>query len=217
MEQLVRIRNVLGRPVPYRFLGSEGNKRSMDAGCVKFVGPDGQNVAEFRTKNGYIVAVEPRPALLAAYAEPARIAEDIRDITEEPNLSETTRRLLIDARVGQGAFRVGVLRLWNDRCALTDCDLKLVLRASHIVPWRCATNEERLNPANGLPLVATVDALFDAGLITFDDDGNVLFCEGLNSAHRMLVPEPRSLTRTPSQKSKAHLARHRRAHGFATS
>lgn len=212
-EQLVRLRNFLGKPVPYRFRDSRGEKRSMDAGCLKFVGPDGQDVVEFITENGYIVAVEPKPALIAAYA--ASIAEDIRVITGDPNLLETTRRQLIEARLGQGDFRRHVLALWNGRCALTGCDLEPVIRASHIVPWRSATNEERLDPANGLPLVATVDALFDRGLISFDGDGNVLFKGSLSNAHRMLIPEPRRLTGTPNWRSKAYLARHRQAYGFA--
>jgi hypothetical protein len=42
-----------------------------------------------------------------------------------------------------------------------------------------ATNEERLDPGNGLPLVATLDALFEAGLITFASDGAMLVSERL--------------------------------------
>lgn len=215
-RQLVLLRIALGKPVPYRLRDTLRKERSMDGGCLKFVGPDGQDVAEFITENGYIVAVDPKPALLAAYAEPARLAEHSRN-NGEPNLRETTRQQLIQARVGQGVFRTKVLARWNDRCALTGCNLKPVIRASHIVPWgKCDTDNERLDPENGLPLLATVDALFDSGLISFDDEGNVLFSGRLSSAHRMLVPKSR-LERMPSQNAKAYLARHRQAHGFATS
>ncbi|MGO7165362.1 HNH endonuclease, partial [Rhizobium johnstonii] len=64
-----------------------------------------------------------------------------------------------------------MLAQWHGRCAVTSCNLPAVLRASHIVPWREASNAERLDPENGLPLVATLDALFDVGLISFDDQG----------------------------------------------
>jgi hypothetical protein len=58
-------------------------------------------------------------------------------------------------------------RQWEKRCTVTCCATLETIRASHIKPWWMATNEERLDPGNGLPLVATVDTLFDAGLITF--------------------------------------------------
>jgi predicted restriction endonuclease len=107
-----------------------------------------------------------------------------RHIAGDSNLREATRQQLIQARVGQGVFRMNVLAKWNDHCALAGCDLKLLIRASHIVPrGKCDTNQERLDPENGLPLVATVYALFDRGLIFFDDDGNVLFSRGLSEAH----------------------------------
>lgn len=215
-QHLVSIRNAIGRPVPYRFIDSDGRKRSMDAGCLKFVGPNGQDVAEFVLQKGYIVAVEPKQMLLDEYVEPSSLATDIEDIQNDPTLSGTTRRQLIEVRIGQGQFRTDVLAQWNERCALSDCDLKAVIRASHIVPWRNATNDERRDPANGLPLAATFDALFDAGLISFDDDGKVLFKESLSERHRMLVPARRRLTRPPSSKTREYLGRHRAAHGFAS-
>ena len=43
-----------------------------------------------------------------------------------------------------------------------------VLIASHIKPWYRATNEERVNPMNGLILTPNLDKVFDLGLITFD-------------------------------------------------
>lgn len=49
-----------------------------------------------------------------------------------------------------------------------------LLRTSHIKPWRDGTNAERLDGDNGLLLAPHVDALFDAGLPSFTDDGDVL-------------------------------------------
>ena len=70
----------------------------------------------------------------------------------------TTRQALVDARVGQGRFRAEVLAGWDGRCAVTGCDAVEVLRASHLKPWRESSDTERLDPDNGLPLVATLDA-----------------------------------------------------------
>ncbi|WP_245431366.1 HNH endonuclease signature motif containing protein, partial [Rhodoplanes roseus] len=42
---------------------------------------------------------------------------------------------------------------------MTGCEVEDVLRASHIKPWRDASDQERLDPRNGLLLSATLDAL----------------------------------------------------------
>ncbi len=79
----------------------------------------------------------------------------------------TTRKCLIDARLGQGQFRVDVEKLWRGACGVTGCRISAVLRASHIKPWSQSNNKERLDPENGILLAAHIDALFDRGLITF--------------------------------------------------
>ena len=62
----------------------------------------------------------------------------------------------------------------SHRCAVTGCAISVVLRSSHIKPWADSTNSERLNPANGLLLAAHIDALFDGGLISFENNGTML-------------------------------------------
>lgn len=50
-----------------------------------------------------------------------------------------------------------------------------LLRASHIKPWAsCESDDERLDVFNGLLLSPTMDALFDAGLMTIGEDGSVM-------------------------------------------
>ena len=63
--------------------------------------------------------------------------------------------------------------MWEG-CAVTEVKLPSVLRASHIKPWRFSDNSERLDPYNGLLLLPQYDQLFDRGLISFDDDGDLL-------------------------------------------
>lgn len=48
------------------------------------------------------------------------------------------------------------------------------LRASHIKPWRDATNAERLNGSNGLLLSPHVDHLFDQGYVSFSNNEELL-------------------------------------------
>jgi putative restriction endonuclease len=112
--------------------------------------------------------------------ESSEIAEDIKGILNCQS-DETTKERLINARLGQGGFREGLIEIWDGKCALTGCDILETLRASHIKPWRLSDDLERLDAANGLLLAASIDALFDKFLITFDVDGSVLVSPKLGS------------------------------------
>ena len=60
-----------------------------------------------------------------------------------------------------------------------------LLRASHIKPWaKCDTDDDRLDVYNGLLLAAHLDAAFDAGLISFSDDGVILLSYRFTQADR---------------------------------
>ena len=74
---------------------------------------------------------------------------------------------------------------WGGTCAVTGVAEPCLLRASHIKPWaRCETDSERLDVYNGLLLAAHLDAAFDAGLISFADDGGVLIARWFTDADR---------------------------------
>ncbi len=91
----------------------------------------------------------------------------------ETDISETEREALTLARLGQGSFRIALVKYWGS-CAVTGVSEPTVLRASHIKPWRDCDNKERLDTFNGLLLAAHIDALFDKGLITFEFNGEIL-------------------------------------------
>jgi HNH endonuclease len=93
---------------------------------------------------------------------------------------DTDRIELRLGRIGQGAFRCGLNRFWQGRCAVTGLELPELLRASHIVPWKEANNRERLDPFNGLLLGAHLDALFDKHLISFDSQGRLLLSQRID-------------------------------------
>lgn len=97
----------------------------------------------------------------------------VEDILADDALTVTEKTQLGDARRGQGKFRCNVLRV-EPRCRLTLIAHQGMLRASHIKPWRHATNRERLDGNNGLMLAPHVDHLFDDGWITFDDSGTLI-------------------------------------------
>ena len=103
----------------------------------------------------------------------------LADIQEYLNLSATERDAIVKARIGQGKFRTSLIDYWS-RCAVTGCTETLLLRASHIKPWSKASVTERLSLYNGLLLSPTLDACFDSGLVSFDDNGKILISPRLS-------------------------------------
>lgn len=85
------------------------------------------------------------------------------------------------ARRGQGLYR-NLLLETMPICCFTGLADTVLLRASHIKPWRICDNNERLDPYNGLVLTPTYDVLFDKGLISFNDDGRLLISPYLSSS-----------------------------------
>jgi len=134
----------------------------------------------FRTESGELIwAMHPELAealVILGWSSRTAGSTLLADVAQvEKNhllVSETEREALMQARIGQGPFRVALLKYWG-ACAVCGVSEPAVLRASHIKPWRDASNAERLDPANGLLLAAHLDALFDAGLITFEHDGKI--------------------------------------------
>lgn len=95
-----------------------------------------------------------------------------RETAALPRSTEAER--LVVQRVGQDLFRQGLLDYWEGRCAITGLAVPELLRASHIKPWaECELDAERLDVFNGLLLAPNLDAAFDRGFLTVDDDGAV--------------------------------------------
>ena len=137
--------------------------------------------------------------------------QDIEEHADEiAHLEETERRALIQSRIGQGRFREAVIRLWGG-CSVTGVKTLEILRASHIKPWRDCTNEERLDPYNGLLLVPNLDALFDAGLITFGEEGGLVVSKAVSREDRGLLGlESEMRLRKLPQRSMDYLDHHRK-------
>jgi putative restriction endonuclease len=136
-------------------------------------------------------------------------------IDQQQNLDPTTKKALVDARLGQGKFRKEVLQSWDNCCSVTGSLIQAAIRASHITPWRESSNAERLDPNNGLPLIASLDALFDAGLISFDSCGKLIASPKLSSTEQGIFGiSENSLRKKPAAKMAGYLAHHRATHGF---
>lgn len=145
-------------------------------------------LGEFSEEDGHVYSEVvhriPTATLSRKPTAHSTLATDLSSLFSSKKFSTTEKDALVNARVGQGNFRTSVLKLWNRRCAVTGSTTLDAVRASHIKPWRESTNIERLDPYNGLPLVASLDALFDIGLITFARDGELIISSKLSEAER---------------------------------
>lgn len=142
------------------------------------------------------------------------IKHSIEDVDSVANDSkkpaETTKLQQIKSRIGQAYFR-GQLDKKFKACCITGIKNASLLRASHIKPWSDSNDEERLDVDNGLLLCANFDALFDSGLMSFDDNGNALYSPLISQEDRDVLGIDRysKLLTKVSPKTLRYLAYHR--------
>lgn len=120
-----------------------------------------------------ICTVFQKSGLLAA--EEAVVAYELKAAPK------TGKATVSESRVGQQKFKQDLLKYWKT-CAVTDCSLISVLKASHIKSWTESTPVEKLDPFNGLLLSPNLDCLFDSGLISFDKDGVIMISSMLKAS-----------------------------------
>ncbi|MCZ2122489.1 MAG: HNH endonuclease [Anaerolineales bacterium] len=124
-------------------------------------------------------------------------------------LQKTTRESIIQSRIGQGQFRISLISYWQG-CSVSSCIQFEILKASHIKPWRLSTNDERLDVFNGLLLLPNLDACFDSGFISFEDNGNIIISNRLsNTSLLQLNINPKVKLIRVEEKHKDYLRFHR--------
>jgi hypothetical protein len=104
--------------------------------------------------------------------EEKELAKDLA-LANRPDLAATDKEALRKYRCAQGIFRDRVAAL-EPRCRISGVAVRSLLTASHIKPWKNSTNRERQDGNNGLFLAPHVDRLFDRGMISFSDNGDIL-------------------------------------------
>lgn len=109
--------------------------------------------------------------------------EPSRNIAVPPGPTEATA--IVKVRRGQQFFRQSILNAYGVRCCISGINVPRLLVASHIKPWTDFP-EDRLDLRNGLCLSSLHDAAFDSGLITLDENLNVVLSEQL----RHHFPQP---------------------------
>lgn len=106
-------------------------------------------------------------------------AAKVADI-EKSGFQSTEALRIVKQRIGQDIYRQALMDYWSRSCAVTGLAIPELLRASHAKSWaKCESDLERLDVFNGFLLAAHLDALFDAGLISFNDEGSCIISSKL--------------------------------------
>lgn len=121
---------------------------------------------------------------------------------------ETEKETTVKTRVGQGLFKNKLLSK-SCECKLCRLNIKELLIASHCKPWKVCNNKERLDVNNGMLLCPTHDALFDKGLITFDDEGNIKISDKINENQFELLNINKNMKIDINEKQLDYIAYHR--------
>ena len=116
-----------------------------------------------------ILAEKEKQTIDTKYIE---ILDDIKELKGE------TKLRAVKTRINQNVFRKIVIANYSGKCAISGIDIPDLLFASHIIPWS-VSEEERLNPENGICLSALYDAAFDKGLIGINEDYQILLSSEL--------------------------------------
>lgn len=96
------------------------------------------------------------------------------------SLSETIREAIVKIRIGQSKFRRDLLDSEKNICMFTQIGDPKLLIAGHIKPWSASDDWERTDIENGILLTPTFDWLFDKFLISFNEEGDLLWSSRLN-------------------------------------
>ncbi|MXR36116.1 HNH endonuclease [Craterilacuibacter sinensis] len=124
---------------------------------------------------------------------------------------------VVKRRVGQGIFRKLLLKYFGGVCCVTGLSNMSLLIASHIVPWSKSEPDQKLCPDNGLLLSVSMDALFDKGLISFSNEGDLLLSKELDIATIEVLGLERNFSLSTgllTERRVKNLAIHRKNNGF---
>lgn len=99
------------------------------------------------------------------------------ELVSNPDIDWTVSRR--KRRLAQSQFRRTVLAAYDRSCAVTGADCSEVLQAAHIQPFRSLDSH---HVQNGIALRSDIHTLFDAGLISFEDDGEVMVSPRLSGS-----------------------------------
>ena len=136
------------------------------------------------------------------------ISDSLKDI-ESLDLIGDERETLIKSRIGHSKFKE-LLKLENHYCPICGLNNSSLLIASHIKPWSKSDSKEKVDIDNGILFCPNHDYLFDKGLISFDNEGQVLISSLLSQEDKIILGIKESIKINLSEKKKKYLEWHRK-------
>lgn len=119
-------------------------------------------------------------SMLNVYApeeEQLELVMEVVRTTEHNPLVSLIAETILEAKTkmqrGEQQFGKRLSRLWNKSCPLCGMDLEPVLKATYAKPWKDSSDPERLDPYNGVLLCSNHNAMYLAGLISFNANGKL--------------------------------------------
>lgn len=101
----------------------------------------------------------------------ANTTQLIRQVAEPSGANQYGKPLVIQPRLGQGAFKILTVEAYQRRCAITGEKTLPVLEAAHIKPY---SEDGPHQVANGILLRRDYHTLFDRGYLTIDRDFKIV-------------------------------------------
>lgn len=97
----------------------------------------------------------------------------------------------------------------HGKCVLCGIKKKELLIASHIKPWKDSEPEEKVDVDNGFLFCPNHDKLFDNGLISFNDRGEIIISESLDEENRIYANVRQGTTIELTEGNRKYLLFHR--------
>ena len=127
---------------------------------------------------------------------------------ENKNLTGEEKEYLAKRRIGHSEFKI-LLKKTQKKCAICGIKNFEYLIASHIKPWSRADKSEKVDVENGLLLCPNHDFLFDRGLISFTENGEILISSKLSGEEKILFNINKNIKIEMSDKMKEYMRFHR--------
>ena len=176
--EIIRLSEVIGR-TPSSVARKLGNFGAFDpvlaargvTGLTHFSKADRQVWDDFY--NSWDLLVSESQQILTARQAPevSLTSSDMAIISRSAQVTERQATILV--RLGQSFFRRTVLSSYEYSCCVCGIDIPVLLIGSHIKPW-AVSEEQRINPENGLCLCTLHDKAFDRGLIAVNQNLDIL-------------------------------------------
>lgn len=135
-------------------------------------------------------------------------AEEIDAEVDSIQLQGEEREAVVRVRVNQGIFREELLKRYG-KCILCGIKKRELLIASHIKPWKDSESEEKVDVDNGFLFCPNHDKLFDSGLISFNDKGEIIISELLDEENSTYANVRQGMTIELTEGNRKYLSFHR--------